>query len=713
MNPLAASLLDALAHLGRGSLVALWLPVLLWSAGAGAVLTADALVPLRRPRLRAGLLAAVLAALPLGLALRALVTGADGRMGAAVDGVTGAARLVLPEWTVVATGAAAPSRPVAEMLGMPTATPWLVLGAAVVLAAAWTLVALARHVRAHRALSALLAASDAAPRAVQARADALADRAGVSAPAVLLYDGAGPLAHRRAGVSTVCLPRDLAADDDALTLALAHEIAHIAHGDLSGLAAERLVGSLFAWHPLARIAAARLDLRREQACDAAVVAAHPAARRAYADLLVRVATRPAPALPLAASMAVRPTTLRRRIAALLTPLSTRRAPSARLAAAGLALVLTLGAAVPFGGAAPIGSATAFATPSATFSVPAAPTDPAAPDDVPGIAADPVLLNRAELDAQANLRVPEIARMAGMSATVEVRVTIGDGDVVTDAAIARSDNELFDAPALVVARMARYTVPETPGQTAVLPLSFNALAPPPPPAPPAPPYESLPLSDGAPADFETVDRQPEPITQVDPVYPEAAWRDSAEARVTLRAWVTASGQVRAVRILRISDPRDRSAQAIAAGSTPHDAAFAEATRAAFLRWTFQPAMRGGVPVDVWVTIPFRFRLGSTPAAASAPTTAATMMTPSYASNSRCFSGRLTFPLDPGDDLLLENRPVRPDDVPALECYLPTVQRSIAEFERMQANNPSDRGFDTLLRIQRSNLAAVEAAITRLR
>ena len=170
MNPLAASLLDALAHLGRGSLVALWLPVLRWSAGAGAVLTAYALVPLRRPRLRAGLLAA----LPLGLALRALVTGADGRMGAAVDGVTGAARLVLPEWTVVATGAAAPSRPVAEMLGMPTTTPWLVLGAAVVLAAAWTLVALARHVRAHRALSALLAASDAAPRAVQARADALA-----------------------------------------------------------------------------------------------------------------------------------------------------------------------------------------------------------------------------------------------------------------------------------------------------------------------------------------------------------------------------------------------------------------------------------------------------------------------------------------------------------------------------------------------------------
>ncbi len=329
------------------------------------------------------------------------------------------------------------------------------------------------------------------------------------------------------GVATVCLPRTLATDPDALTLALAHEIAHIAHGDLSGLAAERVLGAVLAWHPLARIAAARLDLRREQACDAAVIAAHPAARRAYADLLVRVATRPSFVHTVTASMSVRPTTLRRRVATLLTPVSAHRSPAAPVAAAALALVLSAAAAVPFGSAAPIGSTTGFATPSDTFSVPAAPTDPDAPDVRAGTAADPVLLNRAELYAQSDLRVPMIARQAGISATVDVRVTVGQSGTVTAATIARSDNELFNEPALTVARMARYTVPTTPGQNAVLALRFNATsAPASPSLPVLIPIDPAPTGD-TPPDFVAVQRQPVPTSRPEPTFPDPARRDSVE------------------------------------------------------------------------------------------------------------------------------------------------------------------------------------------
>ena len=124
---------------------------------------------LRRPRLRAGLLVAILTALPLGLAMRAVVPA---NVGGPVATAGIAAGLVLPEWTVVATGA--PSQPVAEMLGLPGGTPvgvpWLALalGIGVVAVGGAVGLALARHVRSHVALRRLLAASDAAPRDVQA-----------------------------------------------------------------------------------------------------------------------------------------------------------------------------------------------------------------------------------------------------------------------------------------------------------------------------------------------------------------------------------------------------------------------------------------------------------------------------------------------------------------------------------------------------------------
>lgn len=686
--PLSDSLVPAVAALGRTSLDVLWLPAFAWGVAVACVLAAESVLPLRRPRLRAGLLAAALVALPLALVIRSIGlpdSDAAERLGSER---LAAPILTLPEWTVDATSADPDSGANGGASSGGVLWLWLASGLGAGLAGGVAAIGAVRFARARGTLGALLDRSTEAPRGLQGRADSLADRMGVEAPVVRLYDGPVPVAHARRGRATVYLPRTF--EDDAIDLALAHELAHIAHGDLRSLPVERLLGALFAWHPGVAALTRRLDLRREQACDAAVVAACPSERRAYADLLVRVATRTsgsgAAAWTLAA-MAVRPSSLRRRVTALTAPLSTRFGAAGRLAALLAAASLVWTAAVPL--AAPTGSA-----------VPSGRTDA------------PFLLNRAELDAQTAQRIPQIARQAGMSGTVEVRVTLTAAGIVRDAAIQRSDNDLFNEPALVVARMARYAVPVDESAQATLALRFDALAPPPPPAPPAPPYESLAAPDGAPEAFVTVDRQPIPLTQVAPAYPEAARRDSVDARVTLRAWVTASGRVQAVRVLRVSDPARRN-EAVAAGSTPHDTAFAEAARAALLQWTFEPAMKDGAPVDVWVTIPVRFRAGSAPAATSPPTTEPVPLTPATASAPRCFTGSVTFPLDSGDALLMNGRPVQPADAPALDCLLASTREGVARYEQIRDRNPSDRGFDGLIASQRRTIAALEAALARLR
>jgi TonB family protein len=81
-------------------------------------------------------------------------------------------------------------------------------------------------------------------------------------------------------------------DGDARRLILAHEGVHLARGDaaINGLVA---VIQCLAWfNPLVHLAASRLRVDQEIACDAAVVARHPAARRLYAETLLGAALTP-------------------------------------------------------------------------------------------------------------------------------------------------------------------------------------------------------------------------------------------------------------------------------------------------------------------------------------------------------------------------------------------------------------------------------------
>ena len=71
------------------------------------------------------------------------------------------------------------------------------------------------------------------------------------------------------------------------TLILAHERAHLARGDTYANAFAAALRCLFWFHPLLHLAIARFRRDQELACDAAVLRGHPQSRRVYADAMLK------------------------------------------------------------------------------------------------------------------------------------------------------------------------------------------------------------------------------------------------------------------------------------------------------------------------------------------------------------------------------------------------------------------------------------------
>lgn len=88
----------------------------------------------------------------------------------------------------------------------------------------------------------------------------------------------------------------------------------------------------------------------------------------------------------------------------------------------------------------------------------------------------------------------------------------------------------------------------------------------------------------------VDVMPVAETKVMPKYPDAAKKDHLQGKVYLNVLVDVKGRVEKVEVLKTD------AQI-----------FNDAAIAAAKEWTFQPALRNGTPVAIWVTIPFQFKL----------------------------------------------------------------------------------------------------------
>ncbi len=99
-----------------------------------------------------------------------------------------------------------------------------------------------------------------------------------------------------------------------------------------------------------------------------------------------------------------------------------------------------------------------------------------------------------------------------------------------------------------------------------------------------------IDDPAPDAFVQVEKDPVPVKQVQPEYPEIARRASVEGTVWVKMLIDKTGKVKKVMVVK-SDA---------------DILDAPATDAA-MQWVFTPAMMNSGPVAVWASVPFRFRL----------------------------------------------------------------------------------------------------------
>jgi TonB family protein len=100
------------------------------------------------------------------------------------------------------------------------------------------------------------------------------------------------------------------------------------------------------------------------------------------------------------------------------------------------------------------------------------------------------------------------------------------------------------------------------------------------------------------DFLPVDVQPVPIKTVTPKYPELARRAGVEGTVWLKVLVSDEGKVKDVSVIKVSSNLKNR-------GTP--VGLPEAAMEAARQWTFKPAMLDNKPVQLWVTIPFAFKL----------------------------------------------------------------------------------------------------------
>lgn len=95
---------------------------------------------------------------------------------------------------------------------------------------------------------------------------------------------------------------------------------------------------------------------------------------------------------------------------------------------------------------------------------------------------------------------------------------------------------------------------------------------------------------APPDFVPVDVQPKIASQPVPKYPKEAVESGSEGRVIVKIWVDAKGEAKKAVILESDNE-----------------IFNKPSVDAALKTKFAPARLNGIPVDVWVVIPYTYRL----------------------------------------------------------------------------------------------------------
>lgn len=97
----------------------------------------------------------------------------------------------------------------------------------------------------------------------------------------------------------------------------------------------------------------------------------------------------------------------------------------------------------------------------------------------------------------------------------------------------------------------------------------------------------------PPDFVAVEKEPQFVNQVKPVYPEIARKAGIEGRVVLRVLIDKDGKPMKAQILK----------------NPGSDIFDEAAIASVMQSSYSPAIQNGKPVKCWLTVPIKFALNA--------------------------------------------------------------------------------------------------------
>ncbi len=160
----------------------------------------------------------------------------------------------------------------------------------------------------------------------------------------------------------VALPPEVLDCPGDSALAVCHELVHVKRHDYAWAWAEGFVASLFRFHPLVRRLARHIGQARERSCDLEVVSRMPDPRR-YAELLVHMAGRPRAPLLVAAGLAPSSSNLKERLESMSRFADSNRRERTKVSTV-LTVVMGLGVALS---AACVGGAPDVPEPDAEFS----------------------------------------------------------------------------------------------------------------------------------------------------------------------------------------------------------------------------------------------------------------------------------------------------------------------------------------------------------
>lgn len=206
-----------------------------------------------------------------------------------------------------------------------------------------------------------------------------------------------------------------------------------------------------------------------------------------------------------------------------------------------------------------------------------------------------------LRSQLNPHYPKPAKLAGIEGTVYLKLLINETGSAEKAKVEQGVNEMLDNAALEATKKALFSPAMLNNKAVkvwvVLPVAFkldienkgeertikerkhkpNQFS----------KNEEEPGMD----EFIQVEKMPDMIDKVNPVYPEEALKNGIEGRVWVKALVSKEGNVK---------------KAVAVKSD--NEIFNQSAIEAAMKYKFTPALQSGKPVALWVVMPFKFELG---------------------------------------------------------------------------------------------------------